>query len=871
MTLTLTLLGSPQVRWEGKALTLQPRHLALVCYLALNGPTPRDDLAELLWGPGKSANLRTALYNLRHAPGAETWLQDGERVCVVASSDVGALEQAVQSATFTGVAPLLASDDLTLLYGLKAPTPAFDEWLGERRQRVGELLSDALWGAAQACRNQGQLEQARAYAHKLTLHSPEHEAAYRLLMRLSHEGGDAEGVRTAFERLLTALADLGGEPAPESYRLRAELLGAEGAVAQGTRYTRGDSVPGRAAELVGRGELLTSLGEGVGVSGKARPTLLHGFGGVGKTALAAEFAQAFLEKGDVLWLHAGRSSEAELLAAARGALGLTGTDPDALKTALGRVSLLVCDDVWHAESVAALLKLVPPGLNVLATSRQRLPGFARVPLGGLERESSRRLLAATAERDLPEGEADTLCHVLGDHPFALRLAGTQLRGGATGAQLLARLANTPHLLEAPKSWRDEERESISALLGASLDGLSDAAYHAFLAMGALGSSSVTPEFLGLCTRRDLQETEAALTELQHQALLERRATPGSDVVRYLLHDLSYSFSRHNTTLRARSVLKACRAFVAENSRAFELLGAEMPNLIGALETARDLNQKEELVEIMARLVIGDAYFSARGHSPRSLKLLEVALGWAKELGMLERAHYLATKVGDTYRELHQDYPQALQAYQEGTRFARLIRDTSREAILMSLCATTCYLLGQTSDELFERAYKLSVEADDGNAMGVILQHRSYVAWSQKAWEAMETFSREAIKIANKLHRAQPSEQAETDHTLFSSVVNLRFYATINLSEARKQLGHFDEAVSLRLQALQIATSRDNQLWQAFALHDLGEMFAGEGNIQEAETYLRQAYQLYRANHAETEAEEVSGLLAALNESEFTPS
>ena len=855
MTLTLTLLSSPQLRWEGEALTLQPRHLALVCYLALNGPTPRDDLAELLWGPGKSANLRTALYNLRHAPGAETWLQDGERVCVVADSDVAALEQTVQTANFTDVAPLLAGNDLTLLSGLKAPTPAFDEWLAERRQRVCDLLSDALWGAAQACRNQGQLEQARLYAHKLTLHSPEHEAAYRLLMRLSHEGGDAEGVRTAFERLVAALADLGGEPAPESYRLRAELLGAEGAVAQGTRYTRGDAVPGRAAELVGRGELLTSLGEMVGGSVKARPTLLHGFGGVGKTALAAEFAQAFLDTGDVLWLHAGRSSEAELLAAARGALGLTGTDPDALGAALGRVSLLVCDDVWHAESVAALLKLVPAGLNVLATSRQRLTGFARVPLGGLERESSRRLLAATAERDLPEGEADTLCHVLGDHPFALRLAGTQLRGGATGAQLLARLANAPHLLEAPKSWRDEERESISALLGASLDGLSDAAYHAFLAMGALGSSSVTPEFLSLCTRRDLQETETALTELQHQALLERRATPGSDVVRYLLHDLSYSFSRHNTTLRARSVLKACRAFVAENSRAFELLGAEMPNLIGALETARDLNQKEELVEIVACLVVGDAYFSARGHSPRSLKLLEVALGWAKELGMLERAHYLATKLGDAYRILHHGYAEALTAYQEGTRLARLIHDDAREALLTSLCGYMHHYLGRPSESEFDRAIKLAERADDRFVQALILQHRGSVAWEQKNWRLMERLNQEEVDIVKSLKQDPAYEQDETDDYLF--------FAVLNLGEAKRRLGRFAEAVDLRLQALSIAEARDNELFRAYALHELGEMHSDEAQAQKAEAYLREALALYQANNAAAEVEEVQRALAAL--------
>lgn len=855
----MTLLGPPQVRWQGGALTLQPRHLALVCFLALEGETPRDSLAELLWGPGKGANLRTALYTLRHAPGAEAWLHDGERLSVTASSDVAVLERAVETGAFGDALPVLENDNLTLLDGLKAPTPAFEEWLDERRGRLAELLSDALWGAAQRLRHQGQLAGARRYAHKLTLNDPGHEAAYRLLMRLSFESGDAEGVHDAYARLAGALRELGGEPSPESAKLRAELLGAEGAVAQGMRYGRGDLIPGRAAELIGRDDLLASLKGSVG----ARPTLLHGFGGVGKTALAAELADAHLATGDVLWLHVGRSSEAELLAAVRGALGVTGTDPGGLAAALGRVSLLVCDDVWNAEAVAALLKLVPPPVKVLATSRQRLPGFARVPLGGLGRDDAKGLLATLAGRELLDAHADTICHVLGDHPFALRLAGTQLRDGATPAQLLARLASAPHTLDAPKSWRDEERESVSALLVASLDGLSDAAYHAFLAMGALGGGSVTPEFLALCTRRPLDETEAALAELQTQALAERRAKPGSDTVRYLLHDLSHSFARHNTTLRASSVLRACRRFVAENPRAFGLLEAEMPNLIGALETARDLGQRGELVEIMAGLVVGDAYFSARGHSPRSLKLLEVALAWAKEAGQIERAHYLAGRLGDAYRVLYHQFDKALDAYRDGVRLARLARNPSREAVLMSLCGISRHHLGQASESDFDRARQLAHQADDRLALCVILQHRSHVAWLAENWQAMETFSAEAAQLASKLRGAADVDPAEIDDNLF--------YATLNLGEAKRKLGFFGDAVALRQQAFELAVSRDNRLWQAYALHELGEMYAEAQQHEEARGYFVQALELYRENNALAETNQVQAALAALEETNFTPS
>ena len=863
-TLELTFLGVPTLHWQGQPLTLQPRHCALVAYLALTGATPRDDLAELLWGPGKSANLRTALYKLRQLPGAESWLHDDEPVRVTAASDVEGLRSAVETAHFEDTLPFLEKDDFVLLHSLKAPTPSFDEWLAEARQETAELVSRALWGVAQHFRDEGQLSKAKQTTLKLIGLEPTHEPAYRLLMRLEHESGDAEGVRGAFERLTAALTELGGEPSPETLKLRAELVGSEGATAQGTLFHPGDTVPGRAAELIGRGEVLGKLGAEV----KQKPTVLHGFGGVGKTALAAEFAARILEtgpdKGDVLWLHAGRSSEAELLDAARQALGVSGSNPKELTVALSRTALLIIDDVWNTQAVNALCTALPKGLPVLATSRQRLPGFSRAELGGLARDDARKLLDATAETTLPEDSADQLCHVLSDHPFALRLAGTQLRGGATPQNVLARLAGAPHTLQAPKSWRDEERESISALLAASLETLSDAAYDAFLAVGALGSSAVTPDFLALCLRRTPDETETALSELQTQALAERRTSPGSDVVRYLLHDLSYSFARHNGTLRAGSVLRACQTFVAENVHTFELLGAEMPNLVGALETARDQSQREVLVEVMAQLVIGDAYFSARGHSPRSLKLLEVALAWAKELGMLERAHYLAGRLGDAHRVLYHQYDKALTAYQEGARLARLIRNPSREATLTSLCAITRHYLGQSSEQDFERAYQIAKQADDDLVLGFILQHRSYVAWSRKNWRAMERFSQETVELAIKLRQILNTDQISVDKILFHGLTNL--------GEAKRKLDDFDEAVNLRLQALDIAASRDNQLWRADALHDLGEMYIDTAQLQEAEGYLNEALELYEMNHAVAEAEEVRQMLIKLkHRTEFTPS
>ncbi|ADI14066.1 tetratricopeptide repeat protein [Truepera radiovictrix] len=854
----LTLLGAPALWWQGQEVVLQPKQLALLIYVALEGPCPRADLTELLWGPGRGANLRTALYKLRGLPGAEGWLRDGDLVGVAVATDVAALERACREGRFADALSHLARGE-TFALGLLAPSAAFEEWLEERRRETSELVRETLRGAAQENRERGAYAQAKAYAERLLARDPLDEASYRLLMRLEHESGDPEAVRSTFERLRTALAEVGGEPAPETLKLRGQLLGADGAGAQGTLLRPGDRVPGRAAGLVGRAELLERLSDAV----RTGPTLLHGFGGVGKTALAAEFAAVQLESGPVLWLQAGRSDAPELVDALQRALGLQGNpSASALGAALARerVSLLVVDDVWNGDAVRALRGLLPETLPLLSTSRGRVAGFKRLEVGVLARPDARALLTEVAGVPLPEAEADQICHVLGDHPFALRLAGTQLQKLSV-SQLLARLANAPHTLHAPRSW--DESESISALLSSSLEGLTDDAYEAFLAVGALASGSVTPELLAHLLRRDTETAEAALAELHAQALAERVARPGSDTVRYALHDLSYSFARQNRALRPQTVVRACSRFVAEHARAFELLDAEIGNLIGALEVAYALGYRAALVDLTANLVVGDAYFSARGHSPRSLKLLEVAVSWAKELGQLERAHHLAGRLGDAHREQYHQFEKALEAYQEGARLARLIRNPSREAILTSICGIAHHYLGQPSDVAFERAYQLAEQANDGLALGQVLQHRGYVAWTSQDWKAMERFNQEALQVARSLHQVRHIDQSRVDYNLFS--------ALLNLGEAKRKLGSFEEAVALRLEALQIANTRQNQLWQAHALQELGEMYSDEQRSVEARSYLLEALALYEANDVQARIQQVQKMLGSLELMELTSS
>lgn len=865
--LELTLLGKPEVRYEGQTLSLQSRHIALISYLALqNKPCSRDELTEILWGAGRSANLRVALSKLRKHPGAEGWLGDGERLNVQVHSDVGVLEKALASDTLSadvlGHLERAADPEVSrLLLDLSVPTPAYETWLGEQRRRVDTLVERLLLRAAEDLWEGGQTTRASTFTENLLQRDPLNETAYRLLMQLEVARGQPEVAQEVFERLRRTLREqLGEEPSEETHALHRQLLGT-GTGARGRYLRRSDPIPGKAEYLFGRTELL----EQVRAALASDPVLLYGLGGVGKTALAAEVASGYLNKGDVLWLQAGLSSADELLEAAGQLLQVQGvaSKPERLGVTLseGTVELLVIDDAWNEAALQALRDYVPHDLPLLVTARQRFKKLNRFDVAVLSRGDAHALLVHEADQPLTPEQTDTLCTVLGDHPFALRLAGAKLKQDQlTPTQLLAQLAGAPHHLVSPRGWRESGRESFSALLQTSLETLSDNAYYAFLAIGALASGGASAPLLARVLQRDPDLIEAALIELHTRALAERVATPGSDLVRYALHDLSHSFARENNIVRDRTVIRAAHTFVADNARNFEALDVEVGNLTGALEAMRETGDKETLVDTMSNLVIGDAYFSARGHTPRSLALLEVAIGWAKEQGRLEKAHDLSARLGDAYRVQYHEYAKALDAYTEGARLARLLDNMAREAILTSLCGVSQHHLKQSSDKTFEQAYQLARQTNNGVIVGQILQHRGYVAAFYNNWVLVERLNTEAVEIAHVLIRKSDIERSRAD--------DLLFFSLLNLGEAKRKLGNFEEAVALRNKALEIATAQNNQMWQAYALHELGEMYSDNRQRDIAKKYLEEALNLYKANNAQARVKQIQQLLA---QSEFTPS
>lgn len=879
--LELNLLGIPKLCWEREPLSLpSPKNLAILSYLALKGESVlRKDLLEMFWEDGKPSNVRFVLHKLREIPGSESWLETNETfVCVKAVTDVQRFEDAIHDERY-GEALALHSSGEVLLKGLELnDAEEFMNWLDLERSRLGQLYLEALQGRIAELEKANKTDEALKLARQLLGQDKLNENTHRTIMRLEHKRGNTEAALAQFETLRQILKEeLDVEPLEDTLNLLRDIEGGSvSSFKNALLLTSVTTVPAKPDKLFGRNKLLKDVATHLT---KNKRVLLHGFGGTGKTALAALVAAQWLEqnKAPVLWLQAGDDNTNILfdaIARAFDAQQTTSQSKDVTKTIRDllikhKISLFVLDDVWNAYALSKVMEAVPENVPLLVTSRQRYPNLTRVDVGRLERPASLELLnhyalppfGHSVEEDSTENivssnplagvsegrggsdaDKNKLCEVLGDHAFALRIAGITLAvDELTPEQLLERIANAPHTLKTPLEFSEAGRESVAALLSASLTALSEEAYEAFMGFGVLFTTSCTAELLALCTRRSEEETEEALITLQRRGLAERISEAGSDVITYRLHDLAYSFARANNHFRLSTAQRACQVFLKKHQHDFSVLDAEITNLLGATEVAKGGKNDEFFVEMMRGLVVGNAYYAARGHSPRSFELLKAATRKAKELGDLEAAHYLIARLGDTYHELYGDLEKALEAFQEALTLAHTLKNVEREAIMLGLIGILRFKLGQKdATSYLEQGYQLAKSSQFDVTRSRILQHLGYVACYNQDWEAARRYNLEAVVLV------KDSSQAEQRRNLFFSL--------LNLGEAELNLGHFEAALSARQQALAVAQNEGNILLKAYALEGMGEIHHKLGNRQFAQENFQQALELFYQNNALTDME-----------------
>ncbi|MDZ4766845.1 MAG: NB-ARC domain-containing protein [Chloroflexota bacterium] len=576
--------------------------------------------------------------------------------------------------------------------------------------------------------------------------------------------------------------------------------------------------------LIGRGGLVARVRK---LLDGGERVLLNGFGGIGKTSLAASVAADWLdeEKGDVLWLRVGSEDAETIMERLAAALD----DQQAVASASGEAKtralrdlikassakLLVIDDAWNGAALNALVAALPRKLPLLVTSRQRFNLSRIIDLDELTPDDALQALGYYAgDRDFrKDADAKALCRQLGSIPYALEIAGGRLKiDNLTPAQLRKQIASAPHDIAMPPDFADEGRESFKDLLDSSLNALDPPTRAVFLATGAMFAPTFTVGLLALVLNQPDEAVEVALAEL-HRRSLVRRTKDEEGVSRdvYRVYDLAYSYARTRFLSAGgdeSAVIAAARRYIERHIDSVDVLDDELPNLLGAAARAAETGADEALIDLMRRLAQPGGLFEARGYSQKALDLLKSAINAARTRKNWSAAHYLSSSLGNAYRQYFRQYDLAFAAYEDALEWAGKMGDSNREARILSALGTTRFRQGAAdADEFYEKATALAEARSDDDALAVVLNHRSFYEGQKLPpdFERARRFSDQAVQLAIRL-----------------TLHEFHFSSLLNRASAERELGQLQTALATDREAYQLADNHKNHLWMADAQWAIGE-------------------------------------------------
>ncbi|MFZ0015366.1 MAG: BTAD domain-containing putative transcriptional regulator, partial [Acidimicrobiia bacterium] len=244
--LEIRLLGSPQVTVDGESIDVDTRKaIALLAYLAVEGPADRDALTGLFWAESSPerarATLRRTLSALRGGIGPDAIAADRNRVALTGQStlDLVDFETAMASTGDHGhdpgdvcadcVAPLTSAAGLYRGDFLGAfsvrDAPDFEDWARSMAESLRLEAGEVFRRLAMAHAGTGGYQAAIAAANRWIALDELHEPAHRLAMLLNAWAGDRPGAIQAYRSCVAILdRELGVSPLEETTELYEAIL-----------------------------------------------------------------------------------------------------------------------------------------------------------------------------------------------------------------------------------------------------------------------------------------------------------------------------------------------------------------------------------------------------------------------------------------------------------------------------------------------------------------------------------------------------------------------------------------------------------------------------------------------------------------------
>ncbi|MBF5044574.1 AAA family ATPase [Aggregicoccus sp. 17bor-14] len=292
----LKLLGSVELCGPRGRIPLEGRIAAALAYVAWSAPTPKAQLAGLLWPdtvPSQERNnLRQLLRRLRLACGEPLLQSVGQQDALVLDEAVECDLLRLREAARRGHSEEVLGLQGSLLAGLDFDElPEFTRWLDGARLAAEGWFRKLIGLELRRREDVGDLLGAIGVAETWLSLEPESEPIARTLMRLHHVAGSRHAALHVYEQLKARLAEeLAVAPTEETAGLARRI-------ARSLQQDRSAAAIASATPLqlrrpwlrVGREDAWQQLQDGWA---RGRVLCLAGAPGVGKSRLALDFAAA---------------------------------------------------------------------------------------------------------------------------------------------------------------------------------------------------------------------------------------------------------------------------------------------------------------------------------------------------------------------------------------------------------------------------------------------------------------------------------------------------------------------------------------------------------------------------------------------------